>query len=286
MDIDKFRVKEDEELNLLKISTRADEDYKKDETKEELTPENLEKLKILQEKLYAEKKHGVIIVLQAMDAAGKDGIIKHVLTALNPQGTPVTAFKEPSSEETSHDYLWRIHKACPRRGEIAIFNRSHYEDVVITHVHNLLENTMPEDLIKKDIWRKRYRQIKDFEKYLYENGFITIKIFLHVSKDEQKERLLERINRPDKHWKFSSSDVEERKYFDKYMKTYERVLQETSTKECPWYVVPADQKWFTRYVVSEIIKKHLEELDPEFPKLSKDEEENLSEAKEILESEE
>ena len=169
------------------------------------------------------------------------------------------AFKQPSNEELDHDYLWRINKALPARGEIGIFNRSHYEDVIVTRVHNLLENSnLPEELIEDDVWKKRYRQINDFEKYLYENGFEVLKFFLHVSKEEQRLRLLDRVERPDKHWKFSYSDIEERKYFEKYMKTYESVLKNTSTEYAPWYILPADQKWFSRFLISEILRQKLE----------------------------
>lgn len=287
MNTEKYRVIHDKPINLGKFSTRAPKDFEKDITKKELTPENLEVLKVLQEKLYAENQRGIVIVLQAMDAAGKDGIIKHVLTALNPQGTPVKAFKQPSNEELDHDYLWRINKALPARGEIGIFNRSHYEDVIVTRVHNLLEKSnLPEELIEDDVWKKRYRQINDFEKYLYENGFEVLKFFLHVSKEEQRLRLLDRVERPDKHWKFSYSDIEERKYFEKYMKTYESVLKNTSTEYAPWYILPADQKWFSRFLISEILRQKLEKMNPEFPKLSKEEESQLEEARKILKAEE
>ncbi len=226
----------------------------------------------------------MLIVLQAMDAAGKDGTIKHVMTGLNPQGTQVVSFKVPSSEESDHDYLWRIVKALPRRGEIGIFNRSHYEDVIVARVHDLVSGSqIPQELITPEIWNQRYRQIRDFERYLEENGVTVVKIFLHVSKDEQRDRLLARINEEEKNWKFSSGDIQERKYWDQYQEAYEHLLNHTATPEAPWYVVPADRKWFARYLVSQIVLDTLEKINPQFPELSPQERAVLAECRRILE---
>ncbi|MCD1147664.1 polyphosphate kinase 2 family protein [Peptoniphilus sp. KCTC 25270] len=283
MNTKSYKVEPQKKVNLKDFSTTYDGDLTKEEVYETLLPKNLRKMAEYQEKFYAENQRGLLIVLQAMDAAGKDGIIKHVFTALNPQGTQVTSFKQPSSEELDHDYLWRIAKALPARGNIGIFNRSHYEDVLVTRVHNLLPlQQIPQSLVSDDIWEQRFKEISSFEKYLGNNGIKVVKFFLHVSKDEQKERLLERIDREDKNWKFSSSDISEREYWDEYQKAYEDLLENTSTKEAPWYVIPADKKWFGRYLISEIVLEIMEELDPQFPELPKGEKEQLSKWREIL----
>ncbi|MDO5755074.1 MAG: polyphosphate kinase 2 family protein [Tissierellia bacterium] len=287
MDIKKYQVKTGQKVNLKNYPTSIDDQMNKKETKKRLMPDNLEQMRELQDRLYAEDKYGVVMVLQAMDAAGKDGAIKHVMTALNPQGTKVTSFKVPTRIEMNHDYLWRISKALPARGEIGIFNRSHYEDVIVTKVHdNVDHGKIPEKLITEDIWTKRYGQINNFEKYLVENGFKFIKIFLHLSKDEQKDRLLSRINNPDKNWKFSKSDIYERAYWEEYQNAYEEMLENTSTKEAPWYVVPADRKWFSRYLISEIVLNVLQEINPQYPSLNQEDLANLEQWKVILEKEE
>ncbi len=219
-----------------------------------------------------------------MDAAGKDSLIKHIMTGVNPQGTKVVSFKKPSENELDHDYLWRVAKNLPPRGEIGIFNRSHYEDVLVSRVHKLvLDQPFPKNLVTKDIWENRFEEINNFEEYLSNNGIKIVKFFLHVSKDEQKERLMERIERPEKNWKFASSDITEREYFDDYMKAYADMLINTSTKKAPWYIVPADRKWFSRYLVSEVIVEKLKEMDPQFPELSKGELDSLDKWKKILE---
>jgi PPK2 family polyphosphate:nucleotide phosphotransferase len=226
----------------------------------------------LQNKLYASNKYSVLIIFQAMDAAGKDSTIKHVMSGLNPQGTQVYSFKQPSIEELEHDYLWRIHKAIPEKGRIGIFNRSHYEDVLVVRVHNLIKNqNLPEKLITKDIWQRRFRQIRDFEKHLYENGTVIIKFFLHVSKEEQKKRFLKRIDKESKNWKFSAKDIDERKFWDDYQKCYKEAIAATSLKHSPWFIIPADQKWFMQFAVSQIITEQFERLDISYPKLSKEE---------------
>lgn len=277
MDIKKYRVKHNKKVDLEKFSTRKDDSYSKKEVKEEILPQNLEKMFEFQEKLYAENKKGILVVLQAMDAAGKDSLVKKVFTALNPAGCKVTSFKQPSTEELDHDYLWRITKATPAYGEVGIFNRSHYEDVLVTRVHNLV-NKKNDD----DFWNKRFEDINAFEKYLDNNGIKVVKFFLHVSKDEQKERLLDRINLEEKHWKFAASDILERENWDDYHRAYEDMLEHTSTDYAPWYVVPADNKWYTRLVVSEVMLDLFEQLDPHTPKLSKEEESQLEKWKKVL----
>ena len=277
MDIKKYRVKANKKVDLEKFSTKKDDSYSKKEVKEEILPQNLEKMFEFQEKLYAENKRGILVVLQAMDAAGKDSLVKKVFTALNPAGCKVTSFKQPSTEELDHDYLWRITKATPAYGEVGIFNRSHYEDVLVTRVHNLV-NKKNDD----DFWEKRFEDINAFEKYLDNNGIKVVKFFLHVSKDEQKERLLDRINLEEKHWKFAASDILERENWDDYHRAYEDMLEHTSTDYAPWYVIPADNKWFTRFVVSEVMLDLFKQLDPHTPKLSKEEESQLEKWKKVL----
>jgi PPK2 family polyphosphate:nucleotide phosphotransferase len=285
MNVDAYRISTKQPIDLGKYVTTADPACRKKEARDKLMPENIRKTASLQEKLYAENQHSLLIVLQAMDAAGKDGIIRHVMTGLNPQGTRVTSFKVPSREENDHDFLWRINKALPPRGEIGIFNRSHYEDVLVGRVHDLVKNSqMPPALITDRIWDQRYRHIRDFEQYLYENGTVIIKFFLHISKEEQRRRLLERINEPDKNWKFSSSDIYERRFWDQYKKAYEQMIENTATQQAPWYVIPADQKWFSRYLVSQIVLDTLQGINPQIPELSEDEKEKLEEGKRLLEA--
>ncbi len=237
----------------------------------------------LQDMLYASNRYSVLLIFQAMDAAGKDSTIKHVMSGLNPQGTQVYSFKQPSKEEIDHGYLWRIYKSLPERGRIGIFNRSHYEDVLVVKVHDLLRyQQLPEKLIDKNIWQKRYEQICNFEKYLYENGTIVLKFFLHVSKEEQRERFLARINDQSKNWKFSIADIEERKYWDDYQKAYEDAISATSKKHAPWYIIPADKKWFSRLLVSQIIVDTLKKINIKYPNLSKEQIAELQKCKENL----
>lgn len=283
MKIEKYRVSNDKKMKLKDFDSRENGGLEKNVAKKQLMPANIEELKILQEKLFADNRHGVLIVLQAMDAAGKDGLVKHVMSGLNPAGTTVSSFKTPSAEENDHDYLWRVHKKMPRRGEIGIFNRSYYEEVIIARVHDLVATSqLPTSLVGDGIWDDRYRQIRDYERYLHENGIKVIKIFLHLSKEEQRERLLARIENPDKHWKFSSSDISERQYWDEYQDALETMIQETGTDYAPWYVVPADRKWFARYLASEILRESLEELDLSYPDLDDDELDVLDRGREIL----
>ncbi len=241
---------------------------------EDLLKEGIVNLRKLQDKLYAHNEYSVLIVLQAMDAAGKDGAIKHVMSGLNPQGVKVTSFKAPNSLELDHDYFWRHYKALPARGDIAIFNRSHYENVLVTRVHPeyILKEKIPGvnslDDINSDFWRRRYDQINRFERTLAENGTIILKFFLHLSKDEQRKRFLDRIDDPRKNWKFSAADANERQHWDDYMKAYEEMLSATSTKYAPWFVLPADDKWLTRLCMAAIIFDQFEQLNLSYPKLS------------------
>lgn len=255
---------------------------------EKLLSENVEKLTKLQDKLYAQDRYSVLIIFQAMDAAGKDGTVKHVMSGINPQGCQVYSFKQPSAEELDHDYMWRIYKCLPERGRIGIFNRSHYEDVLVAKVHPsiALNGKLPKIIKEKDIndrfWKKRYRQINDIERHLTENGTIIIKFFLNVSKEEQEARFLDRLNDESKNWKFSASDLKEREHWDDYMDAYSDVLTETSTKYAPWYVIPADHKWFMRYIVGQVICDRMEELKLSYPSLTDEAKAEIEEAKKKL----
>ena len=283
VDVEKFLVKPNTKLNLSKLSTSHSGGIESKEGSKSILEENIKKMIELQSKLYAQDKYSVLIIFQAMDAAGKDSMIKHVMSGLNPQGTQVFSFKQPSKEELDHTYLWRINKALPEKGRIGIFNRSHYEEVLVVRVHDLVKSEkIPDKFKNKGIWKQRYRQINDFEKCLYENGIIIIKFFLHISKEEQKKRFLERIDDPSKNWKFSLDDIEERKFWNEYMKAYEDAISTTSRKHAPWYVIPADKKWFARLAVSEIILKEIKKHKPGYPEMSEEQSEQLNQAKEIL----
>jgi len=241
-------------------------------------------LAALQDKLYAQDRWSVLLVFQAMDAAGKDGAIKHVLSGVNPQGCHVTAFKAPSAEELDHDYLWRCMKALPERGRIGIFNRSYYEEVLVVRVHDTLlaAQKLPASLVTKKIWKHRYEDIRAFERYLARNGTLILKFFLHVSKDEQKKRFLERLDDPDKNWKFELGDVRERGHWDAYMSAYQDMIRHTASAEAPWYVVPADNKWFTRLVVAAAIIEGLSSLDLAYPRVDEAKREELAVARDAL----
>lgn len=249
----------------------------------------VERLAELQDMLYAFDHHAVLLIFQAMDAAGKDGTIKHVMSGINPQGCQVFSFKAPSPEELDHGYLWRCSKALPERGRIGIFNRSYYEEVLVVRVHPgfLKAQQLPNlsDPLDEGFWEMRYREINDFEKYLDENGTVVIKFFLNLSKKEQKKRFLERIDNPAKNWKFSVRDIEERKHWEDYMHCYEEMLRHTSTPNAPWYVIPADRKWFMRALVCDIIIARLEALGLRYPELAVSEQTRLAEARKLLESE-
>ena len=247
---------------------------------------NIERMAILQDRLYAENKEAVLIIFQAMDAAGKDGAIKHVMSGMNPQGITVHNFKQPTSEELDHDYLWRAMRALPNRGNIGTFNRSYYEDVLIVKVHKLYKNLpLPARCQTDDLFQRRYRQIVDFERYLDENGIRIIKFFLHISKEEQKQRFLERIDDPDKNWKFSQSDIAERTYWDDYQQAYADAINATATDTAPWYIIPSDKKWFARLLISEIIVKTLEDINPQYPELPKEKAQLLRDCRQQLLSE-
>lgn len=275
-------------FSIKKTSTEYQGTLTKDEGIQILIKEK-EKLRELQEKLYADGSKSLLVVIQAMDAAGKDSLIEHVFGGVNPQGCNVTSFKTPSSKEYAHDFLWRHYSALPQKGMIGIFNRSHYESVLVCKVHpeyNLSEKTW--NSVKdfdKEFWKNRYESIRNFEKHLSQNGTTIIKIFLHVSKDEQKKRLLDRINEQEKNWKFSTGDLPERALFDEYMKCYETAINETSKNEAPWYVIPADNKWFARLSALQIIIDTLEKMDLQYPQLSKEDQAGLDDAKKQLESE-
>lgn len=241
----------------------------------------------LQDRLYAQDKWGVLLIFQAMDAAGKDGAIKHVMSGVNPQGCQVYSFKAPSSEDLDHDFLWRCMKCLPERGRIGIFNRSYYEETLVVRVHEALlkKQKLPSRLVTKHIWKDRFEDIRCFERYLSRNGFLVLKFFLHVSRDEQKKRFMERITNPEKNWKFSASDAAERGHWDDYMEAYEDMIRHTATEEAPWYVVPADNKWFTRLAVAGAIIDGLASLDLKYPDVGPEKLRELAETQKQLESE-
>ena len=259
-----FRLKSVDPGNTLHFSS-AD----KPESKQALA-DGVAMLSALQDKLYAQDRWALLLVFQAIDAAGKDGTIKHVMSGVNPQGCQVSCFKMPSSVDLDHDYLWRCNAALPERGRIGIFNRSYYEETLVVRVHPelLARETLPPQLVGKDIWQQRFKDIRHYEEYLTNNGVVIRKFFLHLSKGEQKRRFLERLNTPEKNWKFSANDIKERAYWDDYMKAYEEMIQHTSTPQAPWYVVPADNKWFTRLVVAAAVIDTLDSLNLSYPELS------------------
>ena len=261
-------------------------DFESDEKPQaqEVLATGVEVLAELQEKLWAQDRWAVLIIFQAMDAAGKDGAIKHVMSGVNPQGCEVTSFKAPSAEELDHDFLWRCARRLPERGRIGIFNRSYYEETLVVRVHQnfLAGQKLPEDLKTKNIWKRRFRDITHFERYLMHNGILVLKFFLHVSKEEQQKRFLARIDDASKNWKFSLNDVREREHWDEYMDAYEQTIRHTASKRTPWYVVPADNKWFTRLVVAAAIVENMNKLDLEYPSLNQDELNALDEAKKAL----
>ena len=254
---------------------------------EKALAKGVERLAGLQEKLYAQDKWAVLLIFQAMDAAGKDGAIKHVMSGINPQGCQVYSFKAPTSEELDHDFLWRTAKSLPERGRIGIFNRSYYEEVLVVRVHpEILEKQkMPRKLITKRVWKERYEDIAAHERYLARNGVVIRKFFLNVSKAEQKQRFLERLDKQEKNWKFSSADAKERGHWKEYMAAYEDLIRETATPHAPWIVVPADKKWFARLVVAAAVAEAMEELDLEFPKVTDAQKKELGAARKVLESE-
>ena len=274
-----FRLKDVDPDDTLEFTKEAD----KPRAKEALAT-GVAALAELQDKLYAQDKWAVLLIFQAMDAAGKDGGIKHVMSGVNPQGCEVYSFKSPSSEDLDHDYLWRCMKCLPNRGHIGIFNRSYYEELLVVRVHPefLAKQKLPRQTVGKNIWEERFEDIRNFEQYLTRNGVVVRKFFLHVSKKEQKRRFLDRIEDPLKNWKFSSNDASERDFWDDYMKAYEQMIQETATKHAPWYVVPADNKWFTRVIVALAVIETLASLDLAYPEVDQSKLKELALAKKKL----
>ena len=274
-----FRLKDIDPNDTLEFTKEAD----KPRAKEALAL-GVATLAELQSKLYAQDKWAILLIFQAMDAAGKDGAIKHVMSGVNPQGCQVYSFKSPTSDDLDHDYLWRCMKRLPNRGYIGIFNRSYYEEVLVVRVHPafLAKQKLPPKLVTKRIWDERFEDIRNFEQYLTRNGIVVRKFFLHLSKKEQQRRFLDRIDDPLKNWKFSANDASERDYWSDYMNAYEQMIQHTATKEAPWYVVPADNKWFTRVIVGAAVIDALADLDLAYPAVSKDKRKELAAAKEKL----
>jgi PPK2 family polyphosphate:nucleotide phosphotransferase len=283
----RFRVTDGPNFRLKDFDPAETLGLKSKEHAQETLEHGIARLCDLQEKLFAQDRWAILVVLQAMDAAGKDSTIKHVMSGLNPQGCSVSSFKEPSSEELNHDFMWRAARALPERGKIGIFNRSYYEEVLVVRVHPeiLSRERLPADLVSGKIWQERFEDTKAFERYLGRNGFVVLKFFLNVSKKEQKRRFLERLDQPEKNWKFSASDVLERQHWDEYMSAYEEMIRNTSTKRAPWYVVLADHKWFTRVVVAEALIHALNKLDLSFPQVDAEKRKDLKKARAILNNE-
>jgi PPK2 family polyphosphate:nucleotide phosphotransferase len=273
----KFRLKDFDPASTAHIHSK--------EHAQELLDRGITDMRALQDKLYAQDRWAVLIILQGMDAAGKDGLVKHVMSGVNPQGCEVHSFKQPSAEELNHDYMWRSNQRLPERGHIGIFNRSYYEETLVVRVHpDILKNErVPDELITKNIWQDRFEDIRNIERYLARNGTVVRKFFLNLSKKEQKKRFLERLNESEKNWKFSGSDVSERQCWDKYMDAFEEMIAATSTKHAPWYVVPADNKWYTRLVVAAAIVDAMDELKLAYPKISGEQRKQLAAAREGLE---
>ena len=273
---DSFRLKDFDPADIRGIHSK--------EKADELLQQSVAVLQDLQEKLYAQNQWAVLLIFQAMDAAGKDSVIKHVMSGVNPQSCEVSSFKQPSTEELDHDFLWRTTRRLPERGKIGIFNRSYYEEVLVVRVHQeyLAKQHLPPELVTKKIWKERFKDIRNFEDYLTRNGVVIRKFFLHVSREEQKRRFLARLDEPEKNWKFSDADVHERKYWDDYMNAYEEMIRHTSTPEAPWYVVPADHKWVTHIAVSSAIIQTLEDMNLQLPRVDKARSKQLEEARQIL----
>jgi PPK2 family polyphosphate:nucleotide phosphotransferase len=277
---DRFRLKDIDPADTLEFTSED-----KPRAREALAM-GIDVLAEMQDMLYAQDRWAVLLIFQAMDAAGKDGAIKHVMSGVNPQGCQVFSFKAPTSEDLDHDYLWRCMKCLPERGRIGIFNRSYYEETLVVRVHKefLEKQKLPPELITKDIWKERFQDIRSFERYLSRNGVAIRKFFLHVSNKEQKKRFLERIEEPEKNWKFSVNDAKEREHWDDYMDAYEDMIRNTATKGAPWYVIPADNKWFTRVVVAAAVIEALSSLDLHYPKVSDEKLQELAAAKRALQA--
>ena len=281
---EKYRVDHGKKFNLKDYDPADTGHWRSKEQADEALQQGIARLSEMQDKLYAQDRWAVLIVLQAMDAAGKDGLIKHVMSGVNPEGCDVHSFKAPSAEELQHDFLWRTTVALPERGRIGIFNRSYYEEVLVVRVHpEFLENEkMPPSLCGKSIWQERFEDIHSFERHLTRNGTVVRKFFLHLSKKEQKKRFLARLDEPEKNWKFSAADIRERQYWDDYQNAYEDMIRNTAAKHAPWYVVPADNKWFTRLVVSTVIVQTLGSLNLGYPKVDDSKRKELEAAKKLL----
>src|SRR6218665_628229 len=286
-----YLVKPNSKVKLSRFSTKCDNKLLAKDTSAALLYESREHLAKIQDMLYAHRKYSVLLIFQALDAAGKDGAIKHIMTGFNPQGVRVYSFKAPNNRELDHDYLWRHMRTLPARGEIVIHNRSHYENVLATRVHPdwIMKESIPDIDGVKDIddkfWKMRFKQIRRFEKTLAENGMLIMKFFLHVSKKEQKKRLIERIDNPAKNWKFSLDDLKERAHWEDYQKAYEEALSATSADYAPWYVIPADDKWFTRLAIASIISREFDKLKINYPQVSEQQKAELQKAKALLEAE-
>lgn len=290
-ELEKYLVKPGDKISLKDYSTEYDGNSLNKESGQELLEAGREKLSEMQDKLYAHNQYSILIIFQAMDAAGKDSAVKHIMSGLNPTGVKVNSFKVPSSTELEHDYFWRHYLELPARGMIGIFNRSHYENVLVTKVHPeyILKENLPgintlEDITDK-FWDDRYDQIKRFEKNLYQNGTIILKFFLHLSQKEQRKRFIERIDDPKKNWKFSAADAKERQYWKDYQNVYQTAISKTSTEHAPWFIIPADTKWFTRLAIAEIMYLQFEALHLSYPKVSDEEKAKLEEVKQQLLSE-
>lgn len=281
---DALRVPPGKKIRLKNFATDWTFDFRDKDEAENKLKEDIERIEELQNRLFAEHKHTLLIILQGIDAAGKDGTVEHVMSGMNPSGCEVTSFKVPSEEELNHDYLWRYHKAMPERGKIGIFNRSYYEEVLVVRVHpELLQvEKLPDSADLKKLWKQRYRQINDFERTLVENGIRILKFFLHLSKDEQKRRFLERLGQAEKNWKYSESDIKEREYWDDYENAFEAMLSHTSTEEAPWYLIPADHKWFEHAAVADVIAQLLTSLNLDYPRIKGERKEEIRRAKKRL----
>lgn len=287
MNTSRYLVRPGKKLKLKQHDTDDTGPFKDREAARGRLERGIERLVELQERLYAQDRWAILLIFQAMDGAGKDSAIKHVMSGLNPQGTQVSSFKTPSHEELDHDYMWRSVRALPERGRIGIFNRSYYEEVLVVRVHPtiLAGQKIPSALVTRRIWQERYDDIVAFERYLARNGTLIRKFFLHLSRDEQRRRMLERLDEPSKNWKFSLGDLKERERWGEYMNAYEDALAATSTDEAPWYVVPADRKWFTRVLIADLVVEALESLDLDFPKVTDAQKRDLAEARTLLDKE-
>jgi PPK2 family polyphosphate:nucleotide phosphotransferase len=284
---ERFRVPAGKKFRLKDCDTADTNGMESKKEAKERLEKGVKRLRELQEKLYAQDCWALLLIFQAMDAAGKDSTIEHVMSGVNPQGCEVYSFKAPSSEELDHDFLWRTSRRVPERGRIGIFNRSYYEEVLIVQVHEaiLMSQRLPTSLVTKHIWKERYEDINAFERYLSRNGVVVRKFFLNVSKEEQRQRFLARLDEPEKNWKFSVSDAKERAHWDEYMHAYEQAIAATSSDEAPWYVIPADKKWFMRMAVAEIVVETMEGMDLKFPVLSEQKRAELQAARKLLEAE-